>query len=55
MGKVLEGRSHGLIEVISRNLPGDTEEGNENFSHATPGTGQDSNQAPWNTNLESYL
>jgi hypothetical protein len=40
MGKFLEGRSRG------RNLPGGTEEDNENFNHVTPGTGQDSNRAP---------
>jgi hypothetical protein len=42
IGKDIEGRGHGLIEVVFRNLPAETENNRENVSQDSCCLGQDS-------------
>jgi hypothetical protein len=52
MGKDWEGSGRGLIDVVSRRLPGRTEEDNENLIQRNRCSLRDSNLAPANTDLE---
>jgi hypothetical protein len=42
----VEGSSHGLIKVLSQNLPGGTEENHENVRQDSHSLGQDLNLGP---------